>query len=164
MKLLKQMNKWSCGPMSFAMVANSSLEDIIQCLGVSGDEVIYPDLPEPFNHRTIVFSELIKYMVLRGYAVTPLIVNYKGGPSKYPEYNSNYQLDLDFIKGQMAIFDCVISGHLPSGTGHVVAWDHSEALVYDPCGLKYEFEALKLNMEIVWLCSHYKPQTNCSKA
>lgn len=152
MELQIQPNSWSCFAVSFAMVARVPVEKVYEFLKTDGSEIVFSELREPLNRRSFGVNELMAFMVSQGWSVTPLIWQFEQGPRE-TLLTMIYQISSDFIEDAMERYDGVISGHLASGTGHAVAWNHKERKVYDPCGIIRELPALKLEMETFFLCS-----------
>ncbi len=155
MRLQKQPNRWSCWPTAFAMVADVPVEKFFETIRSNGSQIIFPELPEPLNRRSFAFNELLACMVEFGYSCTPIITEFEQGP-KDTDCSMVYMLLPGTIERYMQDYDGVITGFLPSGAGHAVAWNHEEKLIYDPRGTVEELSALRLKMETFFLCSELK--------
>jgi len=69
MKLIKQPNSWSCLLTAFAMATESTPEDLIAMIGHDGSEIIWPDLPEGYQHRAFHPEELFECALDLGFKV-----------------------------------------------------------------------------------------------
>ena len=71
MQLQRKPNRWTCLPVSFAMVLDIPVQDIFNELGHNGSRILWPDLPEPMCRRGFHIQELIEIALRHGFAVTP---------------------------------------------------------------------------------------------
>lgn len=135
MKLIKQPNRWSCLPTSFAMALDVSLKEIIDYLGHDGSEKIFPDRKEPHCRRAFHSQELIDY------AWTSLdvpVVQFDTQAISMnlmcDTYTINYKGEIEgWLKRK---YRKVLSGISKPNRPHAVACDE-HGLVYDPNGTKY---------------------------
>jgi|SRR5215471_2668822 len=72
MNLIKQKYRWSCLTASFAMALGVSEDDLMNVIGHQGDEVIWPDLQEPYMRRSFHISELVIASLKLGYSASPV--------------------------------------------------------------------------------------------
>lgn len=72
MHLIKQPNNWSCLLTAFSMASYTPIERLIEDIGHDGSEVVWPELPEPYNRRGFHTEEFIQPMIQVGYA--PVII------------------------------------------------------------------------------------------
>lgn len=135
------------------MVAGTTMDDVVSYLGTDGSQVVHAGVMTPYNRRSFGANELLQYMVFKGYSVTPLIPKLRQGPENVPGKYYEYSVPMSFIAELMLSYDGVITGDLPTGTGHAVAWSHVDSLIYDPKGLTYPLSDSKLEMETFWLCT-----------
>lgn len=161
MKLITQPNSWSCLATSFAMVAGTSVEDVDSFVPYDSSEILYPELPSNINRRGHGLNHMLHYMLVRGFAVTPLIRNLTQGPAGYSEISTRFKLEPEVVLEFMKAYDGVLVGHLPTGTGHAVAWNHQESLVYDPVGQMVDLSACPLRLETFFLCSPLNKHPSC---
>lgn len=132
----EQPNPYSCLATSFAMVLRMPVQDIFKAIGHDGTEIVWPDLPEPFNRRGFHIQELTFFCLGLGFTVTqfdavpcskPMPANeecIKAEPYILPEdWESRFELALGTGDG-------VIVGTNIIGRYHAVAWLGGE--VVDP--------------------------------
>jgi len=153
MKLQVQPNAWSCFPTAFAIIADVPIQQVFKTLGTDGSNIVFPELPAPINRRGFGVNEVIGFMVAMHWSVTPLGLAYEQCSRDYPNSMYTYRLSMPFIRGLMDEYDGVITGHLPSGYGHAVAWNHEERLAYNPRGSVEDLISSTLEMDIFYLCS-----------
>lgn len=65
--MIKQPNQWSCFPTALAIITGHPVKYIIDLIGHDGSEIIYPNMPEPFNRRAFVDDEIVKTAWHLGY-------------------------------------------------------------------------------------------------
>lgn len=134
MKLIESPNKWSCLPCSFAMVLGISLSEMLGRIGHTGDEIVFPHLPEPLRRRTFHIQECAAVALSLGYGTT----EYQFGPVLTPDGKSFYDVP--------PLIDPVVLMSVSKGVllgrgrqhGHAVAWDGKH--VHDPHGMVYDIE------------------------
>lgn len=142
MKLQLNPNAWSCLPVSFAMVLDVSVEEIIKQIGHDGSEKPYPNSEWRAGFH---IQECIDVVFSMGYSVTMIEANpqlipsltWSGTPRvvQMPGWKSNEERLQDYLH----YFDGVRCGYLKSTkVGHAVAWESLNKRVYDPRGKIYE--------------------------
>lgn len=134
MQLLRQVNRWSCLPTALAMLADVSLEDVLDKIGHDGSEIIFPTLPEPLCRRSFTVEE-IQYVTA---AFSFVLVQYHPGVIYKPKEGCEKQILFPQFQLKLEEVDGLLFG-TPNGKnlGHVVAWSAMEKMIYDPNGTKY---------------------------
>lgn len=140
MKLIKQPNKWSCLPTSFAMVLECDLSYILRSIGHDGSDIVNPNAPEPFNRRSFHLQELQEFIWNHGFFLTQfdanpcLLITEYSSPLFIRKAKENNKILKKLLKENIG----VIVGEPQPGKQHAVAWN--KKLVYDPNGLRYPVE------------------------
>lgn len=139
--LLQQPNKWSCLPTAFSMAIGIDLEKIYALIGHRGDEIVFPDLAEPYCRRSFHIQEMIDVCLVHDYMVTPIertpISEAKGQTYAVPQNDKRMQFYITNYTG-------VLIGQGKAGTPHAVAWNGLEVL--DPNGTSYKVWNFEINM------------------
>lgn len=137
-QLIKSDNN-QCVLASFAMVMNTTMENLEKRLGHNGLERVLDEAPEPSCFRSFHPQEFIDLLLDDGYAATMIELN------PCLQHGSQLVNHAAFI-GQDRFFqallrgDGVIFGRLEtSKTGHAVAWDAATATIHDPRGYSYRW-------------------------
>lgn len=136
MNLIKQPNKWSCLPTSFAMVLDISLEDIYNFLGHDGSEIWFDD-PNPW--RSFNIQEMISLSEAHGFWVMEIITKPAQQPPNSQEFREVY--DLSEANRRINFYINKYSGVMILRIPHAVAWNHEEQRIYDPRGDIHEVES-----------------------
>ena len=63
------LNKYSCMLDVAAELLEEDVESIAKEIGICGDEIIWPDLPDPFRRRGFHIHDLRLLFLTRGYAL-----------------------------------------------------------------------------------------------
>lgn len=140
MLIVVSPNKWSCLPAAFATVIGVSFEDMLDILGHDGSEIVYPDLPEPFNRRAFIGPEFVNALYPEGYLVSTFEFNPLSVCDETHAFKivGTQTLEEYF---EMILADSVgVIGGLSkiSDTPHAVAWEGTRIL--DPLGFIYPLE------------------------
>jgi hypothetical protein len=116
------------------MALGISLSEMLGRIGHSGDEIIWPHLPEPQRRRTFHVQECAAVALSLGFGV----MEYQFGPVLTPDGKSFFDIPvkIDPVK-LMSISTGVLLGKGRTA-GHAVAWDGKH--VYDPHGIVYDIE------------------------
>jgi hypothetical protein len=124
---------------------------LIRAIGHSGDEIVWPGMPDPQCRRGFHIQECIDISLTRN--VYPIHI--EAVPTSAPfgldkskiEKNMQYSLPIDHsqrIKNYLSTNMAVIIG-----PRHAVAWDTE--MIYDPKGLIYEITALDFPITDIYL-------------
>lgn len=152
MKCSPAPNGWSCLANAFAMALDIPIHEIFKSVGHDGSEIIWKDLPEPFNRRSFHIQEMVAMCRRRfGLYVTEYQAVYALAPTGYnvdPLVRPNLgvmeqMLSLEIHDGVLTGF----SGKMP----HAVAWDGYEKMIYDAGGCCYSID--KFSIQSFWCFS-----------
>lgn len=138
MRLLRQPNRWSCLPTAFAMLADVTLQDVLDECGHDGSEILFPNLIEPVCRRSFHIEELQYVALTYGFC----LVHYVPGIVYEPSLGCSAELLFtEFFLDVYGSNNGLLLGKPKDKTlGHAVAWDAKEGLIYDPNGTKYPAE------------------------
>jgi hypothetical protein len=122
----------NCLVYSLAMVLSMKPEVIFQYLGHDGQEIIWPDIEEPFNRRGIHIQELIDFLLTYGYTLIQIdampTLTPKDGHSAIYSIMDVFKAEIRLMKYLQNYFGILITQN------HAVAWDRHTQKVYDPNG------------------------------
>lgn len=157
MRLLLQENSWSCLVASFAMVLDILPRDIYDMLGHMGDEIIYPELSDPYARRSFHIQELITCCLRLGVYPVPLDREIILCPPVDIDDNvlsqELHEPRLLTIKNHLEHYLTLRSGVLIgwiNSNHHAVAWCQHEQVIFDPSGCKRPLS--DMDIEIFWAC------------
>jgi hypothetical protein len=133
---------WACSITSLAMAIGVPVIELMALLGHDGSEVIWPNLPEPSNHRGFHSQELVHLAWRFGYTMTtfdvfPYILPTSGPGDPYPvilndDENANWHQFFEIIENRKGI----IEGR--SGRWHhSMCFDHGE--IFNPDGGQFSY-------------------------
>jgi hypothetical protein len=154
MKLQKQPNKWSCLVTSFAMVLDIAVETAMIMIGHNGSEVIFPLEADPKKRRSFHIQEMVDLCYNLGKCVIPI----EGLPVygiKYedPRHLLIIEKAIDRVDKYLSKEDGVLTGIVIKDDGskrHAVAWNHKEAMIYDPNGIVHPLST-EFRLETFWM-------------
>lgn len=138
---LRQPNRWTCLPTSFAMVLNITFEEVMSNLCHDGSEIVRPSDPEPNNRKGFIPEEFIHVCDKHGFWCVPCINTY------YSEGEFTRGGPLTWILDMIDKYNGVMCGQLSVGKNHAVAWNQVEQRMYDPKGFIYPIDKMKTLME-----------------
>lgn len=129
---------------AFAMVLNTTIDDLIKRLGHDGLQDILgdvePPVPPPAHLRGFHPQEFAYLLLNSGYSMTTLELNPLMKHGAYVVNHSHF-FGKDQFYDCLKIDDGVMFGTIKQGQkGHAVAWEANEQMVYDPRGYKYRLE------------------------
>lgn len=139
MKLITTDN-WQCVAASFAMVMDTTVEDLIERTGHDGKALILDDTPPPEGWRSWHPEEFVDLLLESGYAATmvslqPAMIHGR------KLINHAAFLGQDRFFKTLLYGSGVIFGQIgEKGRGHAVAWNRDELRIYDPAGRVYAWE------------------------
>lgn len=144
MKLQTKPHPWSCLATAFAMATDTDIKLFHYILGHTGEEIAFPELPEPQCRVGIHIMEAIYAAWRLGYSSTPMelmpAVQGNGISTKrhihygnVHETKSNWTLFNEVAETRSG----VIEYQTIRGNWHAVTFDHGGIL--DPDGREYEF-------------------------
>jgi hypothetical protein len=134
MKHLKQINRWSCLPVSICMLLDIEYDVLINKLGHDGSEIIFPDLPEPEKRRAFHVEEFQYVLPFFGFLLVQFVPGVHYGPDSKHRKEYLFPQFLDVINRRNGV---ILGTPTNKILGHVVAWNAEEGLIYDPNGTKY---------------------------
>ena len=138
MKLIKSDNR-QCVLAAFAMLMDTTMDELKERLGHDGKDVVLENQPEPFCFRSFHPQEFIDLLYEDGYSCSMIELN--------PMLNHGNQFlnHASFI-GQTRFFEWLLRGDgvlfgEVGGIGHAVAWNSNNFTIYDPRGYKYRWNS-----------------------
>ena len=139
MKLITN-NNYQCVIASFAMVMDTTIEDLETRLGHNGlDKVI--DAPEPACYRSFHPQEFVSLLLEDGYATTMIELepHLQHGTKllNHAVFLGRDRFFQALLRGSGVIFGVIGDG--TKGTGHAVAWCSDTHTIYDPRGYTYKW-------------------------
>lgn len=145
MKLQVSPNNWTCMATATAMALDKPLYEVIEGLGHSGSESVWP--PE-WNHLPAGYHihEIIDYVWMQHakpvtpFVRRPMVTPAYDCPDQVAKFAREPDLEKRFkhrIAGRVGIMTGVIS----KGRGHAVAWDGRN--IYDPRGYVYSLDTAR---------------------
>lgn len=151
MKHLRQPNGWSCVATSFAMVLDTSVEEIFEYTGHDGSAIVFPGLNDPHCRRGHTVYEMIQFALHCGIGVIPMSTKYA-----HTSLISGQEIVVDvapeIIEDLYAQEHMVMLGTVPSGTGHAISWNSETQVFLDPNGSTYKRQDSQFNVELMLLC------------
>jgi hypothetical protein len=148
MKLRSQPNNWSCLLTSFGIVLDVQDSKLIELIGHDGSEIIYPDNPEPHNHRGFHIQEMIMAAYKLGFMVTPF--EPRASLREVHKFRS-IVIEQD-IESILWANTGVLTGMNKFNQRHAIAWDGIR--VYDPGGLIIK-TLEDFQIECFWTVNYY---------
>ena len=151
MKHLQQPNRWSCMATSFAMVLDTTVDEVFRYTGHDGSDIAFPSLPEPHRRRGHTLYEMIHFALSKGISVVPFEPSYEhislhsGGKQKV-------LLNSELIDAFYKQSDMVLLGRMPHGASHAGTWSSYDDRVFDPNGIRYFREKYPMTVELYLLC------------
>jgi hypothetical protein len=139
MKLIST-NNYECVVASFAMVMDTTIEDLIERVGHNGKGVVAEGVSAPECWRSWHPEEFIDLLLADGFAMTlttmnPMMIH---GPKLI---NHAAFMGQDRFFSALLYGDGVIFGQAgANGRGHAVAWNRDELKIYDPRGRTYSWD------------------------
>lgn len=129
-----------CVLASFAMVMDTTMEDLAERLGHNGLERILDDNapPEPYCFRSHHPQEFVDILLDDGFSLTmvelnPMLMHADQLVDHTPLLGTD-RFFLNLVYG-----DGVLFGTLDKGAPHAVAWCAEERKIYDPRGYTWQF-------------------------
>ena len=128
--MILQPNGWSCVPAAFAMATDIPVEAIIRAVGHDGSDIMSDGRQKGFTEHEMVdvLLDWDKYAICI-----------------WPD-------SVDRIGRYLSMYDGVLLG-VVDGKDHAVFWNHSEGLVFDPGGQKYDIE--KFSIERLYIIKSF---------
>ena len=124
------MNNYCCLAKSFAQAYGVELDYIFKLTGYKGDEILWPDLPEPGNHRGHHVQEMIDIGLRLGYTVTEIQARPALG-----SYDRVHILDVGAKRFEYYLtnYNGVVIGTNQRGNRHAIYWNRDGQLpINDP--------------------------------
>jgi hypothetical protein len=140
---------------SFAMVLDTSVEEVFKYTGHDGSAIVFPNLNDPHCRRGHTTYEMVLFALSKGYGVTPLSPRYTH-ESLVSGQQIEVFLDSALINKAYLQTDMVLLGQMPNGDGHAMAWSVDDRIVYCPSGYSYPRETNPMSVELMLLCSPLK--------
>lgn len=155
MNLLRQPNRWTCLPTSFAMVLGVSLEKIISLVGHDGSEVIFPELNEPFKRRSFHIQEMVDVCRKLDHLTYPIepysVANHGFAFNHVIQFKpSNEFRALKYLKKHNG----VLVGMSKCETPHAVAWNANSERIFNPTGAIETLDTF--SMQSFWIVQSEK--------
>ena len=140
MRCREAPSRWCCLANAFAMALDIPIQEVFESVGHDGSEIIWKNLPEPFNRRSFHIQEMIA-MCRRKFNlyVTEYQAAYALSPTGYdvdPYVTHNFEVMERMIARES--HNGVLTG-LSGKMPHAVAWDGYEKMIYDAGG-RYRIE------------------------
>ncbi len=134
-----RINNWSCLPVSLAMVVDKPVSEVLEMIGQTGSQILWPELPSPLCRRGFAVNEIIIAALAFDCHLVSIIPTWPlrpvdNAPAEY------VILDHSAVSYCFSHFDGLILGETLSGNAHAVAWDREQKLILDPNGSKYPRE------------------------
>lgn len=152
MKIQKQPNPYSCLATAIAIAADIDIENMIRELGHDGSEIIFPNAPEPSNHRGFHPQEFPRILRRRSLAMMEMS-NFLtiGSPfSSIPYTIQRYQNQATWIHEELDYyfrrFPCVLCGTLDNNKRHAVVMDPLSRSIFDPNGSLSEIKVVEIEI------------------
>ncbi|KKN04907.1 hypothetical protein LCGC14_1092740 [marine sediment metagenome] len=153
MKLRNNYAPWGCLLSSAAMVLDLTNEELIKLIGHDGGDIVFPGMPEPSKRQGFHIQEIIDIAVKLGYSVMAIEVM----PASTTDGENNFDIKIEDHHKRLM-------GHMNDHTGiitgrgrrwpHAVAWDGEK--VFDPVGKIYDFDDIKMGVQIFYRFSKIK--------
>lgn len=110
----------NCLLRAFAEALDITPEVLIQGLGHDGQEIVWPELPEPLCRRGFHVQEFILWALNEGVHITTIEATIRQAPTtKAHPYVQDNQPE---INGARKVFRGVLTGLLVNGSRHAIAW------------------------------------------
>jgi len=161
MKLIKSTNYWNCSLAAMAMVVDEPIEWLEKLIGHDGSEVINEKLKSPGNRKGFHTQELIDAALALNYAMIPIeavSIQTATGVDKYGIKFANFDSNEERFDHYLAGTKGILMGKAPSGYWHAVA--HDDGTVYDPRGMIYPLDDIKIAVQLYWLFIPIKSKSN----
>lgn len=132
MNMQRSPNRWSCLLASFAMALDITAESLAQKIGHAGEEIIFPNLPDPLCRRAFHIQEFIKPALTEGFA----LVTVEARPVLAVPINGQHltkvlEPAVQRLNYFTTYFDGVLIGSI-NKQPHAVAWNSLAKACYDP--------------------------------
>ena len=115
-----QPNRWSCLPTSFANMLRVDIKDIFEHIQHDGSQILWPDLPEPWNRRSFHLQEMVNFCMSENYSVTTVtpklgIVSRDVCDVRLIDNEDKFNYYIDYYNG-------VLTGETSANLPHAVTW------------------------------------------
>ena len=132
MNMQRSPNRWSCLLTSFAMALDVTFESLAQKIGHEGDEIIFPNLPDPLRRRAFHIQEFVVPSLNEGFALVivearPVIAVPVNGQHLFKPLD----LAVSRLNQFTTMYDGVLIG-MVNRQPHAVAWNSLAKACYDP--------------------------------
>lgn len=151
MQLQKQPDA-NCMAYAAAMVLGIPAEQLLAIVGHRGEKVAWPDLPGYHSRVGIHIQEIQDVYRVLGFALAEIQI----APCTVPRTGSAYPHILwpaarceDRFKTWIKNREAILTGVMPNGVGHAVAWDGSS--IYDPLGRVCDILETDLQIQSAWI-------------
>jgi hypothetical protein len=151
LKHLRQPNGWSCMATSFAMVLDTTVEEIFKYTGHDGSAVAFPSLNDPHCRRGHTLYEMVHFALTKGKAIVPFQPTY-AHMSLHSGEQQDVLLNPELIDQLYAQSNMVLLGRMPNGSSHAAVWNYGAQIVFDPNGSRCFREQHTMNVELFLLC------------
>lgn len=144
-------NRWSCLPVSLAMLVGRHHASIFKTIGHDGSEIRFPNLEEPFNRRGFELFEIIDAALQLGFAAIPLEVS-----PRLISFDDDLEVacltpeqERARLERAMNSFTGICCGTMKHNklVPHACAWDGMS--LFDPTGFVYPSSKMDIDIFIV---------------
>jgi hypothetical protein len=127
--IVEAPNLWSCMPAAFATVTGVPIEKILISIGHDGSTIVFPDLPEPLNHRGFIGQEMCRALLEYGFCFATFDAELLGILDDEHYFTESEEHFAELLADSIGVIGCRVPS---TGRLHSVAWDGHQC--YDPTG------------------------------